>query len=68
MLAATKQQTIPAAPGPGAEAWTCRKCERPLGWIWNGWWFCRHHGRDTVTPLPVRVQCERCGRCNIRDA
>lgn len=56
----------PAVPGPDAEMWTCAKCGRPLGKVWQGWLFSRHHGREIAAALPVRVHCEKCGKRQVR--
>lgn len=57
--------TIPAAPGPCAVRWEC-SCGNLLGLISNGYVFSRHKRRQVDAPLPARVQCDRCGRKNVR--
>lgn len=67
MLAAIEQQTIPAAPGPAAERWCCA-CGNMLGLVCGRFLFSRHKGRDVTAALPARVQCDRCGKKNVKQA
>lgn len=67
MLPALEQQTIPAAPGPTAECWRCA-CGNMLGLVCGGFVFSRHKGRDVTAALPARIQCDRCGKRNVKQA
>lgn len=55
----------PAAPGAGATSWHCR-CGNLLGIVYCGWLYSRHRGRAVEATLPARVQCEACGRKQVR--
>lgn len=55
----------PAAPGSGATLWRCR-CGNLLGIIYGRWVYSRHRGRAVEATLPARVQCEVCGRKQVR--
>lgn len=55
----------PAAPGPGATPWRCR-CGNLLGLVYRRWLYTRRRGRTVEANLPARVQCENCGRKEVR--
>jgi hypothetical protein len=60
-----QREVPPAAPGPGASEWRCR-CGNLLGFLDRGWLLARHRGRAITALLPARVQCEDCGRREVR--
>lgn len=64
-MMAAMPPTIPAAPGPSAEAWYC-KCGNMLGVVAAGWLWSRFKGREVAAALPAQVTCERCHRRSKR--
>jgi ribosomal protein S14 len=58
----------PAAPGSGAETWRCTRCGNQLGVVYQMWLYTRHKGREVAACLPARVQCESCGKRNVKES
>ncbi len=64
MVAVIASPLPPPAPGPEARKIVCR-CGVQLGVVANGCLHLRHKGRGVDAYLPVRVQCDKCGRKTV---